>query len=295
MRIIRIALGYGILAGILACMAPLAQAAIQLSAPESVGRGNAFVARAVSDEPVDRFAFFWRGKIHQAKAEKGESGRWEAEILLPVALAEKMPSIELGVGRKGKPEARRKVAIMKVSRPVQKLTVDRKYVDPPQAVKARIAADREKVRKAMQTYVEGRRWQMPLQRPVQGTVSSQFGLKRVFNGQPRGEHKGLDLRGAQGTPIRAAADGVVVLVDDLYYSGNTVYLNHGEGVFSAYLHMSKPLVKPGEVVKRGQTVGLVGATGRVTGPHLHLSVFAQGQSVDPLPLLEARKAGGGNE
>ena len=85
MRIIRIALGYGILAGILACMAPLAQAAIQLSAPESVGRGNAFVARAVSDEPVDRFAFFWRGKIHQAKAEKGNlaDGRPKFSCLSP--------------------------------------------------------------------------------------------------------------------------------------------------------------------------------------------------------------------
>lgn len=269
-----------------------AQAAIQLSAPDSAGRGNAFVARAISDEPVDKFAFFWRGRTHHTKAEQNGDGKWQAEILLPVPLAEKTTAIEVGVGRKGKPETRRKVAITDVKRPVQKLTVERKYVDPPANVKNRIASDREKVRKAMQTQVEGKHWNLPLERPVQGTVSSQFGLKRVFNGQPRGEHRGLDLRGAQGTPIKAADDGVVVLVDDLYYSGNTVYLNHGEGVFSAYLHMSKPLVKPGEVVKRGQTIGLVGATGRVTGPHLHLSVFAQGQSVDPLPLLEARKVGG---
>ncbi len=187
---------------------------------------------------------------------------------------------------KGNKQVRSTVAIKDVKRPVQKLTVERKFVDPPAEVKDRIARDREKVRKALQTTLPERQWSLPMQRPVPGSVSSQFGLKRVFNGQPRGEHRGLDLRGAQGTPIKACADGVVVLVDDLYFSGNTAYINHGEGVFSAYLHMSEANVKPGDVVKKGDVIGKVGATGRVTGPHLHLSMFAQGQPVDPLPLLD---------
>lgn len=261
------------------------QAAIRLTAPDSAGTGNAFVAKAVSDEPVDNLVFFWRGKTHSIKANQTPDGLWTAEILLPVALAETAGSMEVGVGRKNKPEVRKTLKITNVTRPVQKLTVDRKYVDPPASVKERIAADREKVRKAMQSRIDGRHWSLPLERPVSGGVSSQFGLRRVFNGKPRGEHKGLDLRGAQGTPIKACADGVVALVDNLYYSGNTVYINHGDGVFSAYLHMSEPKVTPGQAVKRGDIVGLVGATGRVTGPHLHLSVFAQGQSVDPQPLL----------
>lgn len=273
---------------ILAMTCAPAQAAIRLNAPDSAGRGNAFMATAVSDEPVESIVFFWRGKTHRVKAEKNEAGLHEARILLPVALAEKMASIELGAGRKTKPEVRKTLAITDIKRPVQKLTVDRKYVDPPEQVKARIAADREKVRKAMSAWLPERHWNLPFERPVAGTVSSQFGLKRVFNGKPRGEHKGLDLRGAQGTPIRACDDGVVALVDDLYYSGKTVYINHGEGVFSAYLHMSEPKVKTGQVVRRGDVVGLVGATGRVTGPHLHLSMFAQGQPVDPLPLLEKK-------
>ncbi|MDE5880076.1 MAG: M23 family metallopeptidase, partial [Desulfovibrio sp.] len=108
---------------------------------------------------------------------------------------------------------------------------------------------------------------------------------------PRGMHRGLDLRGAEGSPIRACADGVVALVDNLYFSGNAVYINHGDGVFSSYLHMSKPLVKPGERVERGQVIGLVGATGRVTGPHLHLGLVVQGESVDPQPLLAPREEG----
>ncbi|MBD5553234.1 MAG: peptidoglycan DD-metalloendopeptidase family protein [Desulfovibrio sp.] len=280
---------------ILACAAPAnALAAIRLSAPDKAGRGNAFIARATSDEPIENFVFFWRDKTHPAKASKNEAGLYEAQILLPMALAEKRSQLEVGVGRRNKPETRKTITVTDIKRPVQKLTVDRKYVDPPEQVKARIAADREKLRKALSTWAPGRSWSLPLERPVAGGISSQFGLKRVFNGQPRGEHKGLDLRSPQGTPIKACADGVVVLVDDLYYSGKTAYINHGEGVFSAYLHMSEPKVKPGQVVRRGDTVGLVGATGRVTGPHLHLSMFAQGQPVDPLPLLENRQ-GAANE
>ena len=112
----------------------------------------------------------------------------------------------------------------------------------------------------------------------------------MFNGQPRGLHRGLDLRGTEGTPIVACADGRVALTGDLYFSGNVVYINHGEGVFTAYLHMSKILVAQGQPVRKGEVIGLVGATGRVTGPHLHLSLLVQGVSVDPQPFLAVNPA-----
>ena len=219
---------------------------------------------------------------------------WRAELMLPAPLGEKAQSLTLGAcaGKECKqPEATRKVGLHDRKRPVQRLTVDRKYVAPPPEEAARIRRDREKVAAALAQRLPERQWELPLDRPVPGTVSSLFGLKRVFNGEPRGMHRGLDLRGAQGSPIRACADGVVALVDDLYFSGNAVYINHGDGVFTSYLHMSKPLVKPGERVQRGQVIGLVGATGRVTGPHLHLGLVVQGESVDPQPLL-APAAGG---
>lgn len=271
-----------------------AKAALHLEAPEKVARGDAFLARAVSDTPVDKFVFHWRGKTYHSNArhKTGENGVW-TEMLLPVPLDEKSQRLNLGLGATGGENAN---AIASVStdinlfdraRPVQKLTVDKKYVDPPASEKERIRQDREKVRAALGMTLPERMWTLPLQRPVPGSVSSLFGMKRVFNGQPKSVHRGLDLRGATGTPIKACADGEVVLVDNLYYSGNTVYVNHGEGVFSAYLHMSEPKVRVGQRVFRGDVVGLVGATGRVTGPHLHLSLMVQGQSVDPQPLLEA--------
>lgn len=172
-------------------------------------------------------------------------------ILLPVPLDEKAAGLELGVvpcraekAKSAAPTAQTSLALYDKDRPVQKLTVDKKYVNPPALQLARIKNDREKVRQALAQPLPERLWTMPLARPVPGGVSSLFGMKRVFNGQPRSVHRGLDLRGAQGSPIQACADGQVALVDNLYFSGNVVYINHGEGVFSSYLHMSEAKVRP---------------------------------------------------
>lgn len=271
------------------CALP-ANSAILLSVPDKVARGDAFLARAESDRQTSDFTFYWRGKPYAVSAEK-EGEKYIGQILLPVPLEEKSANLHISVspGIKKLEEIGSTIQIYDKKRPVQKLVVDKKYVNPPAFEKARIEKDREKVKAALASGTGTRNWSLPFARPVQGSVSSQFGMKRVFNGQPRSVHRGLDLRGAQGTPIKACADGRVALVDNLYYSGNTVYLDHGNGVFTAYLHMSEPKVQPGQLVRKGDIVGLVGATGRVTGPHLHLSMIVQGQSVDPSPFLEERK------
>ncbi|MGE9985155.1 M23 family metallopeptidase [Desulfovibrio sp. SGI.169] len=281
-----------------------ALAGVRLEAPARAARGDAFFALAVSDQPAECFVFLWRGKAFAARAELADeaggqnSALWRAAILLPVPLDEKAGSLELGVaaaafdGKADKvaPQALTRLEVYDKARPVQKLTVDKKYVNPPASQQERIRKDREKVRQALARPLPERCWTLPLARPVPGGVSSLFGMKRVFNGQPRGVHRGLDLRGASGAPVQACADGQAALVDNLYFSGNVVYINHGEGVFSAYLHLSEARVEPGERVRRGQVIGLVGATGRVTGPHLHLSLIVQGHAVDPQPLLAAECA-----
>lgn len=279
-----------------------AHAAVRLEAPVKAARGDAFLALAASDHPTEFFTFQWRGTSYKASAQRAAKadGQWQAVILLPVPLDEKAQQLELGVTSESRSssspafrdaaKARTAIELYDKDRPVQKLTVDKKYVNPPASQQARIKKDREKVRRTLSAYLPERFWTVPFERPVQGGVSSLFGMKRVFNGEPRSVHRGLDLRGAQGTPILACADGVVALADNLYFSGNVVYINHGEGVFSAYLHMSEVKVTVGERVRKGQVVGLVGATGRVTGPHLHLSLIVQGQSVDPQPFLAAPAA-----
>ena len=129
------------------------------------------------------------------------------------------------------------------------------------------------------------RWTLPFLRPRASAVSSGFGTGRMFNGQVASRHLGVDFRGATGAPIRAANRGVVVLVDTFFLAGRCVYIDHGGGVTTGYFHMSKPLVSVGDTVKRGQTIGLVGATGRVTGPHLHWAARYGALTVNPLGLL----------
>lgn len=278
------------------CFAKDAKAEITITAPEKVAKGDAFLAEINSTDPTDYFIIKWNGKDIQIPPDNNlatlHNKNFHAKVLIPVSLDDKsthklLSAKSIHASKVSAQSAKRNITLYEKKRPVQKLTVDKKFVSPPADQQARIKEDRKKVQLALSQKLPGRLWDLPLERPVSGSVSSLFGLKRVFNGQPRGMHRGLDLRGAEGTPIKACADGKVVLVDNLYYSGNTVYVNHGDGVFSAYLHMSKPLVQLGETIVRGQTIGLVGSTGRVTGPHLHLSIFAQGQSIDPLPLLEA--------
>lgn len=121
-----------------------------------------------------------------------------------------------------------------------------------------------------------------LDRPVEGgRLSSPFGLRRFFNGEERNAHSGLDFAVPAGTPIKAPADGVITIVDDYFFNGKTVFIDHGQGLITMYCHLSSASVKVGQRVKRGEVIGKVGATGRATGPHLHWNVSLNGNRVDP--------------
>jgi murein DD-endopeptidase MepM/ murein hydrolase activator NlpD len=123
--------------------------------------------------------------------------------------------------------------------------------------------------------------------PIPGGSGRNFGERRVFNGQARAPHSGADLRAAVGTPVHATNRGRVVLAKNLFFTGNTVIVDHGAGIYSLYAHLSRIDVKQGAVVTSNQVVGLAGATGRVTGPHLHWAIRMQGARVDPFSLVKA--------
>ncbi len=124
--------------------------------------------------------------------------------------------------------------------------------------------------------------------PTEGRISSVFGLRRFFNEQERRPHNGLDIAAATGTPVKATADGIVIDAGDFFFSGNMVYINHGQGIISLYAHMDRINVKPGDTVKQGELIGAVGQTGRSTGPHLHFAVFANKTLIDPIYMLPKR-------
>ena len=122
-------------------------------------------------------------------------------------------------------------------------------------------------------------------KPMESKITSSFGKARVYNGSLKGYHSGTDYRAKVGTPIVSVNDGKVVLVQDRFYSGGTVLVDHGEGIYTCYFHMSEFSVKEGTMVKRGELIGLSGQSGRVTGPHLHFSARINGIQVDPLQLI----------
>jgi hypothetical protein len=165
------------------------------------------------------------------------------------------------------------------------LKVDDAFVNPPQPIIARIRREAAEV-EHLWTQSEPRRlWDTGFVRPVPGRANGAFGSRSIFNGQPRQPHGGADFLSPAGTPIQAPNSGRIVLARDLYFTGNTVVIDHGLGVFSMLAHLSVMDVHQGELVTQGQTIGRVGATGRVTGPHLHWAVRMNGARVDPLAVL----------
>ncbi|MGH7616901.1 MAG: M23 family metallopeptidase [Gemmatimonadaceae bacterium] len=169
----------------------------------------------------------------------------------------------------------------------RRLRVDPKFTQRMDAeTEARIEHDNELAREVgRRAHDTPQLWTFPFLRPRDSRVTSRFGSGRVFNGRLSSSHLGIDYRGAEGDPIVAANRGVVALVAEFFLAGNVVYIDHGAGVVTGYFHMSKPEVSVGDTVQRGQEIGLVGATGRVTGPHLHWSARFGALTIDPADLL----------
>ncbi|MBT8081671.1 MAG: peptidoglycan DD-metalloendopeptidase family protein [Gammaproteobacteria bacterium] len=168
----------------------------------------------------------------------------------------------------------------------QRLTIANKsYVTPAQAQLDRITSERRIIDAALNNFRDVDVDDVSLIAPVEGRRSSSFGLRRFYNDQPRAPHKGMDIAAGEGTPIEAPLDGVVAATGDYFFNGNTVIVDHGQGYVTMYCHLSEIAVEEGQPVETGETLGAVGATGRVTGPHLHFGTYLNGTAVDPAILI----------
>jgi murein DD-endopeptidase MepM/ murein hydrolase activator NlpD len=165
------------------------------------------------------------------------------------------------------------------------LSVAPRYSSPPPEVQERIADDQKRMRSILDRASSEWLLDGDFEAPRPFTVTAEFGQERVFNGETQSRHTGVDLKGQVGNPVRAAGRGRVVLAGDLYYSGNGVILDHGLGVYTGYFHLSEILVSEGDLVEKGDLIGRAGATGRVTGPHLHWSLWVDGVGQDAGSLL----------
>ena len=165
------------------------------------------------------------------------------------------------------------------------ITVEPKFVEPGPEEKKEIEADRKAKDKAFASTADQPLWLGSFIAPVPAEATDSFGTRRTFNGKLASIHKGTDFRAHAGTPVHAGNSGTVVLAQPLYYEGNCVMIDHGLGLMSISMHLSRIDVKPGDHIEKGQVIGLSGATGRVTGPHLHWAIRWQGTMLDPVKLL----------
>jgi murein DD-endopeptidase MepM/ murein hydrolase activator NlpD len=168
---------------------------------------------------------------------------------------------------------------------VQQLKVPPSQVNLSAEDEARVAEEREKVRAALASFSPDAPSTLRLAQPVPGRRSSSFGLRRMFNGESRAPHSGMDIAAPTGTPIKAPLAGRVVDVGSYFFNGNNVVIDHGQGLMTMYCHLSKIRVEMGQELQPGEVLGEVGATGRVTGPHLHWGVSLNGSMVDPALFL----------
>ena len=210
--------------------------------------------------------------------------------LIPMSYYEKRGSKKLTVEylKGGKKEVTTlKLKVVSGEYAQEEIVVDAKKVNPKsKAVLKRISQEYKEAMRIYGTITPKSYIKEPFILPLESKITSNFGKARVYNGSLKGYHSGTDFRASMGTPIIAANDAKVALVKERFYSGGTVLLNHGEGIYTCYFHMSKFFVKEGEMVKRGDLLGLSGASGRVTGPHLHFSARIAGVQVDPLQLIK---------
>ncbi|MGH7517242.1 MAG: M23 family metallopeptidase [Gemmatimonadales bacterium] len=218
-----------------------------------------------------------------------DDGAVRALIAVPFDVTDTLPVTLVRAGAAGMPET------LRVTLPVargayrsEQLRVAAKYATPDSAAAARILSEIEQARGvSRQAHDTPRAWSAPFRRPRPGRVTSGFGTAREFNGVVSSRHMGTDFAGAVGAPVYAANAGLVALVGEFYLAGTVLYLDHGGGVVTGYFHLNRVEVTPGTLVQRGQLIGRVGRSGRVTGPHLHWIARYGGITVDPMSLVSA--------
>jgi murein DD-endopeptidase MepM/ murein hydrolase activator NlpD len=180
------------------------------------------------------------------------------------------------------------VAIAAAHYPFSTIKVAPAFVEPPKEVLPLIQAADVAKKQAFSTSAPDPLWSGPFQRPAEAETSGVFGSARIYNGKKKSQHTGLDFRVSTGTPVHATNAGTVILARPLYFEGNCVMLDHGQGLLTIYMHLSEFKVKEGEKVAAGQLIALSGGTGRSTAPHLHFAVRWRGEYLDPRTLLELR-------
>jgi murein DD-endopeptidase MepM/ murein hydrolase activator NlpD len=254
--------------------------------PQRLESGSPVLFKVELDQPASALHGTWlKHDILFARAR--EENSWYALAGIDVEQAPGTYALELtATATDGHPlSTRQEVTVLPAQYKTTTLHVEEKYVQPDAATLQRIAADKAVKDAAFAHLVSEPLWSGSFRSPVPFTATDSFGTRRMFNGELASIHRGTEFHAPSGTPVLAANDGQVIIAQPMFYEGNLVVIDHGQQFTTLYMHLSKIEVKVGDRIRKGQRLGLSGATGRVTGPHLHLSARWQGQWVDPVLLL----------
>jgi len=214
------------------------------------------------------------------------AGQWQALAGIDLDVAPGPHAVEVRAQGPGGPVADQYSLVVEDKQfGTRTLRVDPRFVTPPKSALPRIERERARVAEAFRSGRPDRYWTLPFAVPLEARAVSSFGVRSVFNGTPRDPHGGADLASPEGTPVYSPNAGRVAIAANHYFAGNVVLIDHGAGVFSILAHLSRIDLQEGAEVRRGDPVGLVGRTGRVTGPHLHWAVRVGGARVDPYSLV----------
>ncbi|TXE88958.1 M23 family metallopeptidase [Campylobacter volucris] len=211
---------------------------------------------------------------------------YKDKIILALAMSYKNPKDrELLIKFKNNTEEKFFIKVIEGAYKKETLKVETSKVNPPKDVLNRIKKEYDIAMKIYNTYTNEQLFEGKFIYPLDTKITSEFGKARVFNDMLKSYHSGTDFRANTGTKIQASNDGIVRIASNRYYAGNSVVIDHGYGIYSQYYHLSKLFVKEGQRVKKSDIIGLSGASGRVTGPHLHFGVLVNGVQVDPLDFI----------
>jgi murein DD-endopeptidase MepM/ murein hydrolase activator NlpD len=257
--------------------------------PVRVVNGAPVLFRVTTPEPVRTLSGKWLGHEIFFSFDEGQRA-WFA--LAGASLETKPGAYPIELSAKtaaGEPSTyQQRIGVHLQRYPKAILKVPGRYTAPNPEELHRIEQDKEIKAQAFQIVSADREWKGSFARPVKAGISDVFGVQRVFNGKVQSTHQGLDFRVPPGTPVAAVNRGRILLARPLFFEGNCLVIDHGQGLLTLYLHLSKFLVKEGDTVEKGQPIALSGGTGRATGPHLHLAVRWQGVYLNPAGLLSLR-------
>ena len=261
---------------------------LRLSALEA-SQGSLLLAEVTSAKPLAGVSGEWGERIIPLWQEAGKESMRKGLVGVDLELApgayEFKVSGQTASGEKISCSVM--VAVKKGRFATEKLQVEKQFVEPSAEQIKRAEEERQKLRELFDRVTPERLWDGKFRIPLDGvTTGSNFGKRRILNGNPGSPHGGVDLPGTTGTPVHAAQRGRVVLAEELFFSGNTVVVDHGLGIYTFYGHLSEIGVKVGEALDAGAVLGKVGATGRVTGPHLHWGLTVERARVNPLLIVK---------